>query len=439
MVLNNALACALLLLLIASPLFAQESTLFQNARIFDGVSEDLIEGQDVLIEGGRIARVAEGISPSEGTKVIDANGRVMTPGFIDMHAHMMFQLSVSVGLNSDQFYYGYLATRTSEIYLMKGFTTVRDASGNSFSLKKAIDQGIIPGPRIYPSGPMISQTSGHSDHRTDAQASRLVADEPSTFMKYDMVQLADGRAQVLTAVREALRRGATQIKIAVGGGTGSYADPLDVTQYTEDEIRAAVEAAEDWGTYVMAHVYNSDGAQRAIRNGVKSIEHGNLLDEKTLRLMKKENIWLSPQVIVYTYHPLGFTDDQKAKHDQAYAGIDNLFRTAKKVGFENIVFGSDLITDPDKLAEINDEFVFRSEWFTPVEILRQATSKSGELLALSGPRMPYGRVGVVQEGAMADLLLINGNPLEDISILTNPDENLALIMKDGKIYKNTIE
>ena len=438
MVRYSQFACVLLLLLIAAPLLALDSTLIQNARIFDGVSENLVEGQDVLIEGGRITRVAEGISPPEGAKVIDANGRVMTPGFIDMHAHMMFQLSVSVGLNSDQFYYAYLATRTAETYLMKGFTTVRDASGNSFSLKKAIDQGIIPGPRIYPSGPMISQTSGHSDHRTDAQASRLVADEPSTFMKYDMVQIADGRAEVLTAVREALRRGATQIKIAVGGGTGSYADPLDVTQYTDDEIRAAVEAAADWGTYVMAHVYNSDGAQRAIANGVKSIEHGNLLDEETLRLMKKEDVWLSPQVIVYTYHPLGFTDDQKAKHDQAFAGIDNLFRTAKKVGFDNIVFGSDIITDPDKLAEINDEFEFRTKWFTPVEILRQATSKSGELLELSGPRMPYGRVGVVQEGAMADLLLINGNPLEDISILTEPEESLALIMKDGKIYKNSL-
>ncbi|MFK7915251.1 MAG: amidohydrolase family protein [Pseudomonadales bacterium] len=417
---------------------AQRTLLIRNANIFDGVSEKLISGKDVLTEGGRIARIAKAIPLPEGATLIDAAGRTLTPGFIDMHAHMMFQMSVPAAINADPFYYGYVATKTSDTYLMKGFTTVRDASGNTFSLKKAIDQGIIPGPRIYPSGPMISQTAGHSDHRTDAQVSRLVADEPSTLMKYDMVQIADGRAEVLTAAREALRRGATQIKIAVGGGTGSYADPLDVVQYTEDEIRAAVEAATDWGTYVMAHVYNSDGARRAIANGVKSIEHGNLLDEDTLRLMKKQNVWLSPQVIAFSFYPQGYSDDQKQKHDQAFAGIEKLFAAAKKVGFSNIVFGSDVITDPGKLAEINDEFAFRAQWFTPIEILRQATSKAGELLELSGKRNPYGKVGVIAEGAMADLLLINGNPLEDISILTAPETSLALIVKDGVIYKNRL-
>jgi imidazolonepropionase-like amidohydrolase len=254
-----------------------------------------------------------------------------------------------------------------------------------------------------------------------------------------MVQIADVRAEVLKAVREALRRGASQIKIAVGGGTGSYADPLDVTEYTPDEIRAAVEAAADWGTYVMAHVYNSDGIRRAIDNGVKSIEHGNLVDEDTLRLMKEKGIWLSPQVIVYTFHPKGYTEDQKKKHDQAFAGIDNMFTIAKKIGFEKIAFGSDIITDPEMMKQINDEFKFRSKWFTPVEILRQATSKSAELLAMSGLRNPYpGKLGVIEEGAYADLLLINSDPLKDIEILTRPEENLALIMKDGVIYKNIV-
>jgi len=204
-----------------------------------------------------------------------------------------------------------------------------------------------------------------------------------------MVQIADGRDEVLKTVREALRRGASQIKIAVGGGTGSYADPLDVIQYTPDEIRAAVEAADDWHTYVMAHVYNSDGARRAIENGVKSIEHGNLLDEDTLRLMKEKDVWLSPQVIVFTYHPKGFTEDQKTKHDQALAGTDNMFKLVKKVGLKKVAFGTDIISDPEKLEEMNEEFKFRAKWFTPAEILQQATSISGELMALSGPRNPY--------------------------------------------------
>jgi len=164
------------------------------------------------------------------------------------------------------------------------------------------------------------------------------------------------------------------------------------------------------------------------------------MDEATLRYMKKKDIWLSPQVIVYTYHPNGFTEDQKKKHDQAYAGIDHMFTTAKKIGFEKIGFGSDIIADPDMLSRINEEFVHRTKWFTPAEILRQATGNNGRILAMSGLRSPYkGKLGVIEEGALADLLLINGNPLEDISILTQYEENIVLIMKDGVIYKNILE
>jgi len=172
---------------------------------------------------------------------------------------------------------------------------------------------------------------------------------------------------------------------------------------------------------------------------VKNIEHANLADEETLRHMKDKDVWLSPQVIVYTFIPRGYTENQVNKHRQAYAGIDNMFTLAKKIGYTKIAFGSDIITDPETLARINDEFKFRTNWFTPAEILRQATSNGAELLAMSGPRNPYpGKLGVIEEGAYADLLLINGKPLEDITILTEPEETLTLIMKDGKIYKNTL-
>ncbi|PCE66766.1 imidazolonepropionase [Sediminicola luteus] len=417
---------------------AQEVTLIRNANIFDGTSETLQKGQSVLVEGNLIKKIGIGLKAPKGAKIIDAQGATLTPGFIDAHAHLMFQMSIPETLNADPFYFGYVATQTAKTYLMHGFTTVRDASGNSFSLKKAIDRGIVEGPRVFPSGPMISQTSGHSDHRTDAQVSAMISYEPSTLMKYDMVQLADGVPEVLKATREALRRGASQIKISVGGGTGSFADPLDVTQYTDQEIQAAVQAAADWGTYVMSHVYNDKGAQRAIKNGVRSIEHGNLLSEETFRLMMEHDVWLSPQVLVYTYHPAGYTDDQKNKHDEAFDGIDGMFKAAKKLNFQNIAFGTDVITDPEKLKEINNEFALRTQWFEPIDILRQATSNSARLLALSGPRNPYGKIGLIQEGAMADILLINGNPLQDIKILTKPQENLLLIMKDGKVYKNIL-
>ncbi len=427
-----------------SPLQAKENkvlpqTLITNAKIFNGSSDKLSEPMSVLIEGNKIKKIASSIDAPKSASVIDAGGRVMLPGFIDSHSHLMFQLSFGDAFSSDEFYWAYVSTQAAKVYLDNGFTTVREVSGNSFSLKKAIDRGIVAGPRIYPSGPMISQTSGHSDHRTDANKSALIANDPSIPMKYDMVQIADGRAEVLKAVREALRRGASQIKISVGGGTGSYADPLDTTQYTDDEILAAVEAAADWNTYVTAHVYNSDGIRRAVKNGVKSIEHGNLVDEKTLKYMKKKGVWLSPQVIVFTYHPRGYTEDQKAKHDQAYAGIDNMFKAAKKIGFENIAFGSDIITDLAMLKRINEEFVHRTKWFTPVEILRQATSKSGQLMALSNQRNPYpAKLGVIEEGAYADLLLVEGNPLKNIELLTKPKTNLVLIMKDGNVYKNII-
>jgi len=415
-------------------------TIITNARVFNGKSDKLTEPMSVLVEGNKINKIAKSIKAPKGATVIDAEGRIMTPGFIAMHEHIIGQMPFSDIFNQDTRYFAYVATQTANTYLMNGFTTIRDI-GNSFSLRLAIDRGYVVGPRIYPSGPMISQTAGHADHRLNSDASALIGGTWDPMVRYGDMAVVDGVPEVLKATREALRMGASQIKIAVGGGTGSYADPLEVTEFTPEEIKAAVQAAEDYGTYVMAHVYNSNGIRRAVENGVKSIEHGQLLDEKTLRLMKKKDVSLSPEVIVYTFHPKGYTEDQKAKHDQAFAGIDNMFKIAKKIGFDKIVFGSDIITDPETMKKINEEFVLRTKWFTPAEILVQATSKGGELLAMSGPKNPYkaGPLGVIKEGAYADLLLINGDPLKDISILTKPEESLALIMKDGKIYKNTVK
>ena len=426
-------------LAVAGPGLAQQATLITGARIFDGVSDTLIERQDVLIRDGLIAAVGTGLDAPEDARVIDAQGRFLMPGFADMHAHLMFQMPFGVAFTADREYWAYVASTVAEQYLMQGFTTVRDVGGNSFSLKRAIDQGILTGPRVYPSGPMISQSSGHSDHRTDADAPSTLEDEPSTPMKYFHVALADGRDEVLRTVREVLRRRASQIKISVGGGTGSFADPLDTMQYTDDEIRAAVEAAEDWNTYVTAHVYNSDGIIRAVENGVKCIEHGNLLSREAMELMMEHDAWLSPQVIVYTFHPAGYNDEQKARHDEAYDGIDQMFTLAKELGFENIVFGTDVITSPSMIKRANEEFVLRTRWFDNAEILRQATSKSAELLDLSGPRNPYpGALGVIAEGAHADILLIDGNPLEDMSVMTEYEERFDLIMKGGEIFKDTL-
>lgn len=417
----------------------KKKVLFKNVKVFDGRSKTLSKSTDVLIHDNKIEKIMANITPQDDDIVIDGKGNTLMPGFIDSHAHLMFQIPITDAAGADRYYHGYVATQSAETYLMNGFTSVRDVAGNSFSLKKAIDKDLLVGPRIYPSGPMISQTSGHADHRSANSKPILLGGDWSIFNKYGHTLVVDGVPEVLRGVRETLRRGASQIKIAVGGGTGSEYDPLDVVQFTDDEIKAAVEAAKDWNTYVLAHVYNSDGIKRAIEQGVKCIEHANLVDEKTMKLMKKHDVWLSPQVIVYTYHPNGYTEDQKRKHDQAFAGIDAMFKVAKKIGFDNIVFGTDIITSPEVLARMNDEFIERKRWFSSAEILKQATSKSAELLALSGNRNPYpGKLGVVEEDALADLLLIKGNPIEKLEILTNPNDNLLVIMKDGKIYKNKV-
>jgi len=437
---------ALVICLLASglPAMAQEATpvrrtLFTNVNVFDGQHEQLIANANVLVEGNLIKQVSTEPIGADDAGVIDGGGRTLMPGIIGCHEHVMMQLPITTLLDSDERYIAAVATSTAKTYLMNGWTSIRDAAGNTFGLKKAIDQGFVPGPRIYPSGPMITQTSGHSDHRTfQKPLTPATRGAPTTGMEYFDLALADGVPEVLKTVREAMRMGATQIKIAVGGGTGSYADPLDVVQYTSEEIEAAVHAADDYNTYVLAHVYNDKGAQRAIRAGVKSIEHGNLLHEETLQMMKSKNVWWCPQVITYTAIPKGYTEDQAKKHRQAHAGIDDAFKAARKIGYENIGFGTDIITDPALIARMNDEFTLRAKWFSNVEILRQATSKNGEILGLSRRYGP-GKVGVIEQGALADVLLVDGDPLKDVSILTKPERNLAVIMKDGIIYKNTLK
>ena len=435
---TTTLVSALIFALIA-PTANAESLIIRNARIFDGESEQLSAPSDIYIEDGLIKNIANMSTDPQGIETVDVGGRVVMPGMINAHAHVMLQLNVLESLTSDAYYYAYTATLAAKSLLDNGFTTVRDMSGNTFSLKKAIDRGLIPGPRIFPSGAMISQTSGHSDHRTAEAESRLLdSNSRSNLERMGMTIVADGRPEVLQAVRENLRRGATQIKIAVGGGISSYGDPLDVTQYTEEEIRAAVEAANNWGTYVAAHVYNSEGIRRAVEMGVKSIEHANLVDLETLKYMQDQGVWLSPQVMIFEQELKGMNADQVAKQQLALEGVNQLMTNAAKLDYRNIVFGEDMVTSLEGLNLINQELVRRAQWFTPIQILRQVTSRAGELCMLSGPRNPYGTVGVIQEGAIADLLVVEGNPLKDISVLANPTDNIRVIMKGGELYKNTL-
>jgi imidazolonepropionase-like amidohydrolase len=425
---------------------APTAILFQNVRIFDGNSAQLSPASNLLVEGDTIAKISTAaIEPPAGssTTVINGNGRVLIPGLIDAHWHAIHAGATRADREGDFNYLYLLSGVEAKQTLLRGFTTVRDLAGPSFGLKKAIDDGLITGPRIYPSGAMISQTGGHGDARkvTDAHP-QFGGNTPRSEITGDSI-LVDGRAQVLAAVREQLRLGASQIKLATTGGISSDSDPLDSLQFTSDEIRAAVEAASDWGTYVTVHNYSPEGARRAIDAGVKVIDHGQLLDEPTIKLIADKGIWLSIQPFL----PVDkselpkelLTGTKYAKYQLVTAGTDNAYTLAKKYHVK-LAFGTDLGGGLELASKQNEDLLKLSKWFSPAELLHIATAANGELLSLSGKRNPYPKkLGVVEVGAYADILLVNGNPLEDISLLGSPDKSLAVIVKNGEIVKNTVE
>ncbi|GGE98900.1 hydrolase [Stappia taiwanensis] len=442
---KNFLA-TILALAVSAPVCAQEATdpgtLITGARIFDGIGPDLIEGQDVLVQDGLIAEIGAGLDAPEGATIIDAEGRVMSPGFIDMHYHLSLcsvPISDQQGAYApDLDYIGILASQEAERVLMRGFTSVRDVGGASWGAKLAADRGQIAGPRVWPSLRTLSQFGGHGDANPRYMNPREFGGPQNNLERLGYSRIANGVDDVLTATRENLKRGASQIKMHLAGGVGTEFDPIDGRQFVRDEIEAAVEVAEGFGTYVTAHVYTTDGIRQAIEAGVKCIEHGNLIDEEIAQMMAENDVWLSPQVLVYRTFSPDLGPVRLAKGQMVEAGLDSMFRLAKEYGIKT-VFGTDVVVNPEACAEQNKEFAARLDWFTPAEILTQATANSGELLQLSGDRSPYpGIVGRIIEGAHADLLLIDGNPLEDITILEDHETVIDLIMKGGTIYKSEL-
>ncbi len=413
------------------------SVLITNARIFDGQNEQLIEGMKVLVEGNKIAKIAKSIPAPRGGTVIDAKGKVLMPGLSDMHWHVMFNSpALPVALSADIGYLTLLGAQSARDDLMRGFTTVRDVGGNSFAVKRAIDDGLIPGPRIYPSGPMISQSSGHADYRPPNEP------EHSGYLESNhMVAVADGVPDVMTAVRRNLRMGATQIKLAAGGGVSSNYDPLDVTEYTFEELKAAVDVARTWNTYVAVHVNTDAAVRQAVAAGVMSIDHGFLMEEGTLKLMADKGVWFSMQPLLNDedaiYFPPGSAN--QAKWIQVTDGTDKVIKLAKKYGVKT-AFGTDVLFDPALGKKHGKLLAKLKRWYTPYEALKMATYDNAQLVKMCGPRDPYpGELGVVKEGALADLLLVDGNPLENLDLVADPDRNFVVIMKDGKIYKNTLK
>jgi len=418
----------------------KQPVLITNAKIFDG-SDKLVTGMSVLVEGNKITKIAKSITAPAGATVIDAAGRTLTPGLIDCHVHLMWNLSPGGLFDGMPDYIGARTLADCEATLMRGYTSVRDISGQVLGAKRAIDEGFFPGPRIWSSGAGISMTSGHGDMRTLNTLPRQMGGSPETEVeRIGMCVIADGVPEVLTAARMQLRKGANFLKMYVSGAVSGLRDPLDISEFSFDEIKAAADEAKRWNTYLAVHTYNDAATRQALEAGAMSIEHGNLMTEETMKLLAEKGAFLSSQVGIFiTDPPADWNADQRAKQKAAKDGLANMFALAKKYKVK-IASGTDLVGTPAEKAEQAKELSSRLPWFTAAEILTQATANNAELLSWSGPRNPYpGKLGVIEEGAYADILLVDGNPLENLHLFDDPAKNLALIMKDGKIYKNTVK
>jgi imidazolonepropionase-like amidohydrolase len=419
------------------------ATVFQNVRIFDGKSGRLSGPSHLLVRGNKIERISStpiATDRSADTVLIDGGGRTLMPGLIDMHWHMMLvRLTPAAAMVADIGYTNLVAGAEATDTLLRGFTTVRDLGGPTFGLKRAIDEGIVAGPRIFPSGAIITVTSGHGDFRQLFELPRVLGGPPTRMEALGASMVADSPDEVRVRVREQLMLGATQIKLTAGGGVASPYSPLDVSTFTEPELRAAVEAAENWGTYVTVHAYTPATIQRSIAAGVKCIEHGHLIDESTAKMMAERDIWLSiqpfPDEMADVFPP---GSEERNKANEVLAATETAYGLAKKYRLKT-AFGTDILFSQALAQRQGALLAMLARWYTPAEALVMATGTNAQLLAMSGKRTPYpGKLGVVEEGALADLLLVDGDPLKNIKLIADPAKNFVVIMKDGKIYKNLI-
>ncbi|CAH7327234.1 Amidohydrolase [Vibrio chagasii] len=417
--------------------------LITNANVFNGVDNNLIENVSILIEDNLITQIGE-VDATLADEIIDAQGGTVMPGLIDAHVHITLSAPFNVIDTMTREEVAIRSAKISEEMLMRGFTTIRDVAGNTLGLKKSIDNGYATGPRILPSMAAISQTSGHSDYRQNQAQERLAnGHEDSPMMKLGAMKVADGRSEVLKAVREQLFMGASQIKIMAGGGASSTFDPLDTLQFTSDEMKAAVQAASDYGTYVAAHIHTSDAMRRAAEAGVMSFEHATIMDDDIAEIIKEKGIWVIP-----SYFTSSLIAERKIPlpNEETYRKTERvgkaMFKSAeriKKYDIQNIAFGTDCVGETNVHATQLNELGAIEQVFDTITALRMATSNCGRLFEMSTYQHPYqhGKLGQIVEGAYADLLIIDGNPLEGVACVANTDTQ-KLIMKDGKVYKNTL-
>ena len=435
-------------LLLLAPIWASAQDgppsfiLISNAVVWDGTSDTAAPGMNVLVENNLIKQISAepiAVNRSASTKVIDAGGRVLMPGLIDMHTHLMFKFGVPQSRDMDATEQGATAYETMQLYMRMGYTALRDVGGNSLGLSRSLAAGRIKGPRLYSSGGAISSISGHNDLG-------LQTEDPhnDVFGKRGDTNVVTGPNEVREAVRKILRGGGSQIKVMPGGGVASQFDPLEATTLMEDELRAAVEAAADFGTYVCAHAYNDESINRFLDAGGRCIEHGFLIEEKTIKRMKKLDAVMSLQA--YAAYEVfkdpegipGFTPENVRKGLQVNEGADRMLSWIAE--YEIDAFGGSDLWPITQLPLVPQDLVVRKRWFTDVEILRQNTSNAGRWLAKSGTKNPYreGPLGVIEVGAYADMILVEGDPLADVAVLADYENTIKVVIKDGEVFQNNL-
>lgn len=401
-----------------------------NVRILDVRGGQVLPAQQVFIRDGKVAEIGAEIANAEAAERIDAGGRIVMPGLIDAHVHVTAGTANLAQLT--RWSPAYATARATHILngmLMRGFTSVRDGGGADWGLAKAVDEGYIVGPRIFFCGHALSQTGGHGDMRSPGDESPGLS-----FTMPGLGLICDGVSEVRRACRDEVRRGAHHIKLMGSGGIASPTDRIDSTQYSDEEVRAAVEEAEAANLYVMIHAYTARAVNKALRCGVRSVEHGNLIDESSVELFLQTGAYLVPTLSTY----LALADEGVAgglpaelRHkifdvlDAGKRALELAYRGGVK-----LAYGTDLLGDMHRRQL--DEFAIRGEIIPPIDVLRSATCTAADLLQRTG------NLGEVIVGAHADLLVLEGNPLDDLSVMTKPEANLRLIMKDGQIFKNNL-
>ncbi len=410
------------------------TALIKNARILDTSKEDASDPSDIYVEAGQIREIAcaGGVSVSSDV-VIDAGGRFALPGLIDCHAHPFLADTNLARLNEVPL--TLMTARAGNILrnmLMRGFTTIRDAAGGDWGIKQAVEEDEVIGPRMFIAGRALSQTGGHGDSRRKTEDSHPCRCADALAITG---VIADGLDEVRKAVREELRLGADQIKIFVSGGVSSPHDPLECDQYSPEEIRVIVEEATRRNTYVMAHAYGASAIKIALEQGVRTIEHGNLIDEEAAALAAQKGAYVVPTLVTYTV-----LEEEGRKHGWSSAMLDKL-AVVKEAGLASVDIckkagvklglGTDLLGD--SFDHQSREFLIRAEIETPREVLHSATRINAEILNRTG------QLGEISAGAIADILLLERNPFDDLGVLQDQGAHMPLIMKRGQVYKNTLQ